>query len=259
MKEPCFKAYIFYNQPMSLVNRPRILIPLAAYNTLLPPKYGVNQSYVRAITNNGGEAVCVIRPDAEQMLGLLPFMRGIFIVGGHDIDPEYYGEKSNAHLQNIDRERDQVELTLVHLAVKNHIPFLGICRGMQIMNVAMGGSLYQDIRSEMPGAIEHRYNKDAGGKDLSRSFLAHDVSIKSGTLLYKLIECDKIAVNSLHHQGVKTPGKGLISSAFAPDGLIEAVELPEHPFALGVEWHPEELPDEASQKIFSAFIRAAIG
>lgn len=240
------------------MNRPRILIPLPAYNTTVPPKYGVKQSYIHAIGNAGGEPLCIVRPDDERLHGLLPLAAGILIVGGHDIDSEYYGEKNAGNTQNIDRDRDRVELTLVHLAVLDKIPLLGICRGMQAINVALGGSLYQDVQSEMQGALSHDHHKDKeSGKNLPFSAIAHDVSIKDGSLLCKLTGKKKIAVNSLHHQGVKTLGEGLIASAFAPDGLIEAIEFSDHPFALGIEWHPEELGDEASQKIFYAFIHAA--
>jgi putative glutamine amidotransferase len=241
------------------MKRPRILIPLPAYDDLIPPKYGVKQAYTHAVACGGGEPLCVIRPDNERLIELLPFVDGIFIVGGHDIDSEYYGEENSDHVQNIDRGRDQVELTLVRLAVERRIPLFGICRGMQAMNVALGGSLYQDIGNEMIGALHHDYHKDrVTGKDLAHDFLAHDISIREGTLLARLTKKEKLAVNSLHHQGVKALGKDLVASAHAPDGLIEAIELPDHPFALGVEWHPEELHDEASQKIFSAFIDAAM-
>lgn len=240
------------------MKRPHILIPLPAYDDMAPPKYGVKQSYIHAIADAGGEPLCIVRPDEARLVELLPFIDGIFLVGGHDIDSEYYGEENSGHTQHIDRSRDLVELALVSLAVKHHIPLLGVCRGMQAINVALGGSLYQDVLTEMPGALNHDHHMDKKtGKELSHAALAHDVSIKKNTLLHKLIGKENIGVNSLHHQGVKTLGNDLIASAIAPDGLIEAIELPRHPFALGVEWHPEELPDKESKMIFAAFTNAA--
>lgn len=239
------------------MNYPRILVPLPAYNATVPPKYGVNQSYVEAVVRGGGEPLCIVRPDDGRLRLLLPLVDGVLIVGGHDIDSEYYGEENTEHTQNIDRDRDRLELALICLAVKHRLPLLGICRGMQAINVALGGSLYQDVLTEMPGALFHDHHKDSvTGKELPHSTIVHDVFLKEKTLLHGLVGRATIAVNSLHHQGVKMLGKGLIPSALAPDGLIEAIELPNPPFFLGVEWHPEELTDEASQKIFSAFIKA---
>lgn len=240
------------------MKRPHILIPLPAYNSIPPPKYGIKQSYAHAIADAGGEPLCIVRPNNERLMELLPSVDGVLIVGGHDIDSEYYGEENTTHTQNIDRDRDLVEITLIRLAILHRIPLLGICRGMQAINVALGGSLYQDVLTEMPGALNHDNHTDKEtGKGLAHNLLVHDVSINKNSLLSKIVGGDKIAVNSLHHQGVKMLGAGLIASALAPDGLIEAVELPDHPFALGVEWHPEELADEVSRKIFSAFITAS--
>lgn len=253
----CAEAGTPYTQSMK---RPRILIPLPAYDDTTPKKYGIKQSYAHAIARSEGEPLCIVRPDEDRLLELLSVADGILIIGGYDIDSKYYREKNTGHTKHIDHERDRVELLLVHLAMKHQIPLLGICRGMQVMNVALGGSLYQDVQGELPGAIDHDNHKDKrSGKDLPHSLLAHDIFTKANTLLAKLVEKEKIAVNSLHHQGVKTLGDGLIASALAPDGLVEAVELPQHPFALGVEWHPEELDDEASRSIFNSFVRVASG
>ncbi len=240
------------------MKRPHILIPLPAYNATTPPKYGIKQTYANAVIRAGGEPICVVRPNDRRLSSLLPFIDGIFLVGGHDIDSEYYGEENSGHTQHIDRERDRVELALIRLAVKHRIPLLGVCRGMQAMNVAMGGSLYQDVLTEMPGALDHdRHIDKATGKELPHGAFAHDVTVRAKTMLAKLVGASTIAVNSLHHQGVKTLGKRLIASAFAPDGLVEAIEMPSHPFALGVEWHPEELTGKPAERIFSAFVKAA--
>ena len=148
------------------MKRPLILIPLPAYNAATPPTYGIKQSYAQAVIRAGGEPLCVVRPDDKRLSSLLPFVGGIFLVGGHDIDSEYYGEENMGHTEHIDRERDRVELALIRLAVKRRFPLLGVCRGMQAMNVALGGSLYQDVLTEMQGAIDHDRPIDKNtGKD----------------------------------------------------------------------------------------------
>lgn len=237
---------------------PYILIPLPFHRDVVPPRYKVTGSYPEAIVQAGGAPLYVTRPDEERLRKLLPLADGILLVGGHDIDPKRYNEKDTGYTREIDSERDRIELTLVRLALQHRIPLFGICRGMQVINVALGGSLYQDVVAEMAGAQDHDHHKDdATGKDLPRDHQAHDVSVAAHTLLSAIIGKGPIGVNSLHHQGVKTLGKDLIASAIAPDGLVEAIELPGHPFFLGVEWHPEDLTDEPSQKLFAAFIKAA--
>lgn len=239
---------------------PRILIPLPTYDELTPAKYGVNQSYINAIVGSGGIPLCIARPSETSLHELLPLIDGILLVGGWDIDPERYGEHNTGLTEHIKPERDRVECTLVQFALTNRIPLLGICRGMQVINVALGGSLYQDLLTEMPGALNHDHGHEKSGEQKNpRAIPAHDVAITAETLLATITGQHRLTVNSLHHQGVKTLGNALIAGAVAPDGLVEAIELPNHPFLLGVEWHPEELGDEPSQKIFTAFLAATQG
>ncbi len=237
--------------------RPRILIPLAALYNHTPPTYGINQAYADAITNAGGLPLFIGRPNTEEILSLLPNISGIFLAGGHDVDPKEYGQEKNEHTCNIDNERDAVELVLVRIAREHNIPFFGVCRGMQVMNVAFGGSLWQDIKKEMPGGRVHDYHFNEQGEPLARNEISHTVTVQKETVFGKIVDMGTPSVNSLHHQGIKKLGDDLISTGTCPDdGLIETIELPDHPFCIGVQWHPEELNDEPSQKLFTAFITA---
>ena len=241
------------------MKRPRILIPLPSSNDPDHKKFAVRQSYVSAITEAGGEPLCIVRPNEDELSNLLTFVDGILLVGGCDIDPKQYHEENGGQSKEIDEKRDRVELSLGKHARAQNLPLLGICRGMQIINVAFGGSLYQDIATAMPSAVVHYFYKDENGNFIPRDHRAHRATITERTLLYATINTAAIEVNSLHHQGVHQLGTELLVSAHAPDGLVEAIELKDHPFLLGIEWHPEELKDEPSQKIFAAFIKATQG
>ena len=236
--------------------RPVILTPSAEENTGIR-KLFMNRAYAEAIEHAGGIFISTGRPrDEEDVAAILNVANGLFLMGGHDICPEFYHEE-NRHCTGIHRERDELEMMLLKKALERRLPVLGICRGLQVMNVAFGGSLYQDVLKEMPGAVKHDYHKDDAGNELPRDTLAHEISIEPNTLLRTILGKDVMKVNSLHHQGVNMLGRGLSATAHSEDGLVEAVEIAGYPFGLGIEWHPEELGDEVSQKIFAAFIEAA--
>lgn len=236
--------------------KPFILLPAAAHNAHTPQTYGLNQVYINAITRAGGNPIIVVRPDESALTELLKFVDGIFLAGGHDVDPKEYGEEKKAYTCDVDQDRDRVELALVRHAQEKNIPLFGVCRGLQIMNVALGGSLYQDVYMEMQGAITHDLHTDAGGNMLPRSMLGHEIILKKDSQLAEIMGVEKFEVNSLHHQGIKKLGTGLSPAGTSPDGLIEAIEAANHPFAVGVQWHPEELNDDTSTKLFTAFIDA---
>jgi putative glutamine amidotransferase len=156
-------------------------------------------------------------------------------------------------MYNVDPERDRTEIFLVRDAVQAGLPFFGICRGLQTINVALGGSLFLDIKYENPQALKHDCFEVA-----SRDYLVHPISIKHGSLLSQIINGSAPRVNSGHHQAANKVGEGLIPTAFAPDGIIEGCELADHPFGLAVQWHPEwliHLPDHLA--LFQAFVDAA--
>ena len=221
------------------------------------PKLISNLAYATAIEKAGGVFLGTGRPQTPEALdALIACADGLLLMGGHDICPDLYTE-TNRHSSNMDRERDEIEIALLKRAIAKRIPILGICRGMQVLNVSQGGSLYQDVVAEMPGAIRHDYHLDADGKDLPRNYCAHDVMITPETLLRDIAKTEKISVNSLHHQGIHRVADVLRPVAIAPDGLIEAIEIQNYPFGLGVEWHPEELEDSVSKNIFVSFIDAS--
>lgn len=178
---------------------------------------------------------------------------GLLLTGGPDIDPTYYGEQPEPDLGEVNPLRDKFELKIARKMIEKQKPVLGICRGLQVINVALGGTLYQDIESRFKTSVlQHRQKSP-------KSHQTHDVYIIKDSFLYKSVNNkDTIKVNSRHHQSVKDLGNGLKVSGKAPDGIIEAVEGSNYKsFLLGVQWHPENLSginDLTSQKIFEQFI-----
>ena len=174
-------------------------------------------------------------------------------LGGGDIEPWRYASRPHPLVNSIDADRDQVEIDLLHQAVAAEVPTLGICRGLQLINVALGGSLYEDILDQHPGALEHQHFDNR-----PRDYRAHEVRIAPESKLGNILRQKRVAVNSLHHQGIRQLAPGLQPAAWAPDGIIEAVELSALPFGLAVQWHPEWLPqDDGMARLFSAFIEQA--
>ncbi|MGA9537900.1 MAG: gamma-glutamyl-gamma-aminobutyrate hydrolase family protein, partial [Desulfobacterales bacterium] len=166
--------------------------------------------------------------------------------------PRHYGEPPRANLGEIDDELDRMELKAARVAHRKDLPILAICRGIQTLNVCLGGTLYQDIPSQIEGAINHNQKAD-------KSINTHSVKIASGTCLAGIFKRKTVWVNGKHHQAVKDTAAGLIASAVAEDGVVEAVEDPARKFVVGVQWHPEGTwkVDQNSGKLFHAFIKAA--
>ncbi len=192
------------------------------------------EGYYRSILLAGG--IPLVIPPYEEIdnLGeLLDRIDGLMLSGGADINPLLLGEEPVIELHGINPKRDKQELELVRLAANRQIPILGICRGIQVLNAALGGELYQDIHTQMEGKrIKH-------DQDLDRAYPSHTVAISTDSLLYTLFNKERLEVNSFHHQAVKTPADGLRTVATSPDGVIEAVESTEHKSIIGVQWHPE--------------------
>lgn len=163
------------------------------------------------------------------MRSILERIDGLLLTGsGPDIDPESYGERRRFPFKTVHPKRFLLERELFRQALKKNMPILGICGGMQLMNVAAGGSLYQDIKGQIPKAMQHQ----RGGKP------AHLIEVKQGTLLSKILKGNRLRVNSAHHQGVKQVAPGYVVNAEADDGVIEGIEAVGYPFVLGVQWHP---------------------
>jgi putative glutamine amidotransferase len=171
--------------------------------------------------------------------------------GGHDVDPALYGEVRLPACGPPSPERTDLELRLLSACEARGRPVLGVCGGLQLMNVARGGTLWQDLPSQRPSSTEHTMN---GPKTRP----CHDVVVAPGTRLAQIVGAGSLGVNSTHHQAVKELGRGLVASAHADDGLIEAIEDPHHPFFVGVQWHPEALTEAAHRSIYRALCAAAL-
>jgi putative glutamine amidotransferase len=213
----------------------------------------LQRSYVKAVLDAGGVPVLIPSLIAEDGWdAVYSRLDGVLFSGGGDISLDYFRGDPHPRIDDVDLERDSVELKMVRAAASDGKPFLGICRGCQIVNVALGGTLYTHIPDQLPNALDHDY---PGNK---RIVLVHEVKIEEGTHVAEIYGQPIIKVNSLHHQGLKDIAASLRVAGHAPDGLVEAVELPEHPFGLAVQWHPEWLTDQESTKnLFRKFIEAA--
>ncbi len=240
-------------------HRPIIGIPMAqSANARGAKLYSVHQLYISAIYRSHG-IPCPVPLHLDETLYQEIFQRldGLLLAGGEDVHPQLYRPDANLDLiERSDTERDRVELLLTRWAVTAQMPIFGICRGHQLLNVALGGDLYRDIQAEI-GVDEPHDMRDQG--ENFRQKRSHQVILQPdsklaqdlGTILW---------VNSLHHQAVATPGQGLRVVGVSPEGVIEATELEGHPFAVTVQWHPEMLPDDAAMmQLFQHFVREADG
>jgi putative glutamine amidotransferase len=217
------------------------------------PTIMLMQSYVNAVMQAGGVPMLIPSMIAEDGWdAAYSRLDGILFSGGGDVSLEFFQGDPHPRIDGEDTQRDAVELKIVQAAASDGKPFLGICRGCQVVNVALGGTLYTHIPDQLPNALDHDY---PGNK---RTVLVHDVKIEEGTHFAGIYGEPIIKVNSLHHQGLKDIAPALRVAGNSPDGLVEAVELPEHPFGLAVQWHPEWLTDqEPTRNLFRKFVEAA--
>jgi putative glutamine amidotransferase len=213
----------------------------------------LQRSYVKAVIDAGGVPLLIPSLIAEYGWdAVYPRLDGVLFSGGGDISLDYFHGDSHPRIDDVDLERDSVELKMIQAAASDGKPFLGICRGCQVLNVALGGTLYTHIPDQLPGALDHSYPGNM------RTVLVHEVKIEEGTRVAEIYGEPIIRVNSLHHQGLKDIATSLRVAGHAPDGLIEAIELPDHPFGLAVQWHPEWLTDqESTRNLFRKFVEAA--
>ncbi len=225
-----------------------------------PPKEGkfgtvmVGESYLQAVLNAGGVPVVLpVGLSTADLSALFSRLDGILLTGGGDIDPARFAGLPHPRVYDIDPRRDEMEIRLAQLAAESGKPFLGICRGIQVINVALGGSLFTDIGDQLPQPLRHDWYPD-----VPRNYLAHPVSLEPGSRLAQVLGGESFEVNSLHHQGLERLAPALKAVATSPDHLVEGVELPGHPFGLGVQWHPEWLQEHAPQRqLFRELVRAA--
>jgi putative glutamine amidotransferase len=219
----------------------------------LPPHRKLHD-YEEAIRRAGGEP-WPLDLQRDSPTDVLARARGLVLPGGGDVNPVQYGEPPHRTFDAAENGRDEYELELLRRALESDVPLLAICRGIQVLNVARGGTLVQDIPSELPSGINHMLREPPNA-------IAHDIWVTPGTMLERLLkdrlEGDTCAVNSRHHQAVKVVGEGLIVAATAPDGVIEAVEDSRKRFCLGVQWHPENFYRTGEfSALFDAFVQAA--
>lgn len=202
-------------------------------------RFKLNRDYAAAVENAG--AIPVLLAPSRNAADIASRIDGFLIPGGNDLHPSYYNEDINYEIKIVERDRSDFEFAIIHEIIKLKKPVLGICYGMQLINVAFGGSLYQDIRQQVPAAMEHREGN-------------HTIKVSDN----KLMDKGEFKVNSSHHQAVKAIGQRLNAIAFSPDGITEAISSGDYPLLLGVQWHPERMQDSLSEKIFRTFAEAAI-
>jgi len=214
--------------------------------------YWMLPGYMKGIEEAGGIPVMLpLTTDADMIGRLAETFDGFLFTGGQDIDPTLYGEEKRELCGAACAERDQLEMELFRHVIELDKPAFGICRGIQMMNVALGGTLYQDIPSEKISPLTHSQKPPY-------NVPVHRVNILPDTLLYQIVQADSLRVNSYHHQGIKQLSDQLIPAAYAEDGLTEAVILPGKKFVLAVQWHPEYMykSDPYSLRLFQEFVQA---
>ncbi|MFC2065133.1 gamma-glutamyl-gamma-aminobutyrate hydrolase family protein [Chloroflexota bacterium] len=218
------------------------------------PSVYLLKAYVDAILVADGIPVLIPSKTPEpSWTQLLEQLDGVLFSGGGDISPDSYNGVDHTSLSGVDLSRDQIEIPMIKHVIQNNIPFLGICRGFQVLNVALGGSLYLDLSSKKPDSIKHDYFPG-----YQRDHLAHQVEIEPDSTIGKIMGSSSIKVNSLHHQGIEIIADMLKPVGFASDGLVEAVEVSGHQFGIAVQWHPECLLDIPQMKsLFVTFINAS--
>ena len=199
-------------------------------------RYVVKAAYTEAILRAGGlPMVLPCTSDASVVDAYLDRVSGVLVTGGaFDVPPEAYGEVPREGLGPVKPARTAFETQVLHGALRRKMPLLGVCGGMQLLNVVLGGTLYQDLRRDLPGAKDHEQRHDRGQP-------SHPVDVRDGSTLAEVLGRGQLMVNSTHHQAISRLATSLKVSASAPDGVVEAVECTDHPFALGVQWHPELL------------------
>lgn len=225
------------------------------------PVNAQSEAYLNAITEVGGIPLMLpLNLDPPAMRTLYDLADGVLLSGGGDIDPALYGREPGPILYEVQPDRDRVELLLSAWAAEDGKPLLGICRGIQVMAVAVGGALCQDLPTEKPDAACHIYDY-LSDEHNTWTTLAHEVELQPASRLAGLLQTGRLWVNSLHHQAIEHLPAPLQVVGCSTDGVIEAIERPDHPFYCGVQWHPEVLvvEHETARRLFRGFVAACLG
>lgn len=220
------------------------------------PRFSNNQSYIKAVEAAGGIPILIPHlEEVEKLRRIYEMLDGILLPGGLDMHPKFYNQEPHPALDPVDVGLDHTETTMLPWALEDDLPVLGICRGEQVLNVVMGGTLIQDLYTQHNTTIDHRESF----KRKIRDFLAHDIAIEPGTRLHGLAGKDRVWVNTSHHQSIDIVAPGLVATAWSPDGIIEAVESPDRHFVMAVQCHPEELwrKHRWARDLFKSFVDAA--
>ncbi|MBC9783654.1 gamma-glutamyl-gamma-aminobutyrate hydrolase family protein [Heliobacterium chlorum] len=217
-------------------------------------RISLRHEYCRALTDAGFVVWPAPLEAVHDVASYCDHIRGLVLSGGGDVDPVRYRQQPHAALGEIDPERDELEFSLIAYALQKAIPILAICRGMQVLNVAMGGTLIQDIPKQRPLALRH-------GQKAPRWHTSHAVEVAEGSRLREVFSSGFGRVNSFHHQAVDRLGNNLRSTAVAPDGIVEAIEGTGNTFIVGVQWHPEDLYlyEPEARGLFQLFAEACRG
>jgi putative glutamine amidotransferase len=217
-----------------------------------PGVHAMREDYIRSVEQPGAVPVVLPPVSPGDVAVLLDRLDGLLLSGGVDVDPVLYGQDPHPKLGRVNRRRDDFELALTREALRRDVPILAICRGHQVLNVATGGTLVQDIPSTVEGAVEH----DGSGP---RFRLAHRVEVTASSRLFQILGRDTLSVNSSHHQAVDRIGEGLVVCARCPeDGVVEGLEMPGRRFVVAVQWHPESFWNrtESFRRLFEAHAEA---
>jgi putative glutamine amidotransferase len=239
---------------LAVATRPLIGVTTSVSIAASPERVYVNSAYLRAVQVAGG--VPVLLPpslDAGARRQLFASLHGLLLTGGGDIDPARFGEPPHPTVYDVAPARDALEIEVTRAALDDGRPILAVCRGLQLLNVALGGTLHQDVASEPGVPIRHSQGEP-------RDQASHKVKVMPASRLAEVLGAEEVDVNSMHHQAVKDLGRGLIPVAWAPDEIVEGLELCDrNHFVLGVQWHPEELADhsEPARRLFAALVHAA--
>ncbi|MEW5920292.1 MAG: gamma-glutamyl-gamma-aminobutyrate hydrolase family protein [Bacillota bacterium] len=216
--------------------------------------FRLKAAYCRAVEKAGGLPVLLATLKVTGVADYLNMIGGLLLSGGGDVDPRHFGEEPLPGCGEITPQRDEVEIALVRLALQRDMPVLAVCRGLQVLNIACGGDIYQDLALREEPCLQH-------WQRAPDHYPTHSVCLEAGSVLKGILsERESVRVNTFHHQAVRKPGDGLQSVARSPDGVIEALEMQERAFVLGVQWHPEALSlggMEGGQELFHAFLQAA--